>query len=611
MCGIAGLVSLKDGQDITGKIRAMMAAIPHRGPDGEGLLVHENIALGHRRLAIIDLTEDAAQPMASPSGELVISFNGEIYNYVELRAELAAKGRHFRSESDTEVLLQAYDEWGEGCVEKFNGMWSFAILDKRNNRLFCSRDRFGEKPFYFLQKMDGFYFGSEIRQLLPLCEARTGNRDLLNRFLLGVVGEDVGDTFFQGIEKLPAGHNLTFDIAAHRFKITRYFDLAYDEDVAKAGFNENLERFTYLFEDAVAIRMRSDVKVGTCLSGGLDSTSIAALAAAMHGGDAPSKFSAITAKSTEVANDESHFAEMAVSHHDLNWILSQPSYQDFVSTIADVVVAQEEPFGSASIVMQYHVMKAAADNGIKVLLDGQGGDEVFMGYERYFVAHVRQLFRKFSWGKVFSELRAMGRNNATMDYSTFVKYMVYFSHAGIRTKRVLRRSWFLRDKPLDIAEVQNYARAMASPFSLQKFELDTANLPPLLRFEDKNSMSHSIETRLPMLDPRLVAFGCSLPVEQKMRDGWSKYILRRGIEGRVPDAICWRRDKIGFEAPQATWAKRHRDRMVSAIRGSRLLDEMVDLKRLEEKNFEIDAASFWRLYSAAMWEKTFSISSLS
>ena len=152
---------------------------------------------------------------------------------------------------------------------------------------------------------------------------------------------------------------------------------------------------------------------------------------------------------------------------------------------------------------------------------------------------------------------------------------------------------------------------MASPFSLQKFDLDTANLPPLLRFEDKNSMAHSIETRLPMLDPRLVAFGCSLPAEQKMRDGWSKYILRRGIEGRVPDAICWRRDKIGFEAPQATWTKRHRDQMVSAIRGSSLLDEMVDLKRLEEKNFEFDAASFWRLYSAAMWEEANSISSLS
>ena len=611
MCGIAGLVSLKDGQDITEKIKAMVAVIPHRGPDGEGVLVHENVALGHRRLAIIDLTDDAAQPMSSPSGELVLSFNGEIYNYVELRAELAAKGRHFRSESDTEVLLQAYEEWGEGCVEKFNGMWSFAILDKRNKRIFCSRDRFGEKPFYFLQRTDGFYFGSEIRQLLLMCEARTGNRDLLNRFFLGVVGDDIVDTFFKGIQKLPAGHNLIYDIASRRFNITRYFELAHDEDVAKSGFNENLERFKYLFEDAVAIRMRSDVKVGTCLSGGIDSTSIAAFAAGMHGGGASSKFSAITAKSSEAANDESHFAEMAVSHIDLNWILSQPSYEDFASTIADVTAAQEEPFGSASIVMQYHVMKAAADNGVKVLLDGQGGDEVFMGYERYLVAHIRQLFHQFRWGKAFSEMRAMRRNNATMDYSTFVKYMVYFSHAGIRTKRVLRRSWFLRDRPSGIAEVQNYAQAMASPFSLQKFELDTANLPPLLRFEDKNSMAHSIETRLPMLDPRLVAFGCSLPAEQKMRDGWSKYILRRGIEGRVPDAICWRRDKIGFEAPQATWTKKHRNQMVSAIRGSCLLAEMVDLKRMEEANFEIDAASFWRLYSAAMWEKAFSVSSLS
>ena len=233
-----------------------------------------------------------------------------------------------------------------------------------------------------------------------------------------------------------------------------------------------------------------------------------------------------------------------------------------------------------------------------------------MGYERYFVAHIRQLLRQFSWGAAFSDLRAMRRNNAIMDFSTFAKYMVYFSHAGIRTERIRRRSWFLRDRPSSIVEVRDYAGAMASPFSLQKFELDTANLPPLLRFEDKNSMRHSIETRLPMLDPRLVAFGCSLPVEQKMRDGWSKYILRRGIEGRVPDEICWRRDKIGFEAPQATWARRHREEMLATIRESLLLSEMVDMKALEETDFGIDGASFWRLYSAAKWERLFSVTSL-
>jgi asparagine synthase (glutamine-hydrolysing) len=196
MCGIAGLVDFRGDQDILKRVTEMVSVISHRGPDGEGVVCHENVAIGHRRLAIIDLTDDAAQPMTNWSGDLVLSFNGEIYNYVELRAELTARGRQFRSQSDTEVLLQAYEEWGEECVTKLNGMWSFAIFDKCRNRFFCSRDRFGEKPFYFTQQSDGFYFGSEIRQLLKVCEARTANRNLLNRFLLGVVGEDIGDTFF-------------------------------------------------------------------------------------------------------------------------------------------------------------------------------------------------------------------------------------------------------------------------------------------------------------------------------------------------------------------------------------------------------------------------------
>ena len=608
MCGIAGLVDYRGNQNVLEKITEMVSVIPHRGPDGEGVVCHENVALGHRRLAIIDLTDDAAQPMTNQSGNLVLSFNGEVYNYIELKAELTARGRQFRSKSDTEVLLQAYEEWGEDCVKKLNGMWSFAIFDKRRNRFFCSRDRFGEKPFYFTQQRDGFYFGSEIRQLLTVCEGRVANKNLVNRFLLGVVGDDIGDTFFEGIQKLPGGHNLTYDVATRGLQITRYFELTHDESIARAGFDENLERFRHLFADAVAIRMRSDVKVGTCLSGGVDSAAIAAHAAGMNRHNASSKFSAITAKSTEAANDESRFAEMVVSRHDLNWIVSQPAYEDFASTMVAITTAQEEPFGSASIVMQYHVMKAASQSGIKVLLDGQGGDEVFMGYERYFVAHIRQLIRQLSWGSAILDLRAMGRNNTTMDVSTFLKYLAYFSHAGIRTKRILRRSWFLREKPKNISEVRNYAAAMASPFLLQKFELDTANLPPLLRFEDKNSMRHSIETRLPMLDPRLVEFGCSLPVEQKMQGGWSKYILRRGVEDMLPQAICWRRDKIGFEAPQTTWTKRHRTEMVSTIKKSRLLRELVDVNGLSEKDFGIDGASFWRLYSVAMWEEQFAVS---
>ena len=592
------------------KMADMLSAIPHRGPDGEGTFFHRNVALGHRRLAIIDLSDDAAQPMSNNAGDLVLVFNGEIYNYVELRTELAAKGRHFRSRSDTEVLLQAYEEWGEECVKKLNGMWSFAILDKGRNRLFCSRDRFGEKPFYFTQQESGFYFASEIRQILPMLESRTANRDLLNRFLLGVTGEGVTDCFFSKIEKLPGGHNLVLDLTGNHFAIKRYFDLALDQEVAEASFDQNLEHFGNLFEDSVTIRMRSDVRVGTCLSGGLDSSSIAAVATGIQAGNATPKFSAITARSTESKNDESHFAETVASYLDLNWITTQPSYADFNAAIEDVVLAQEEPFGSASIVMQYYVMKAVAENGIKVLLDGQGGDEVFMGYERYFVSHVRQLFRQGDWGRMFSDILAMNRNSAIMNMPTLAKYMVYFGHVGVRESRVRRRAWYLQDRPSRIAEIRNYGAAMKSPFELQKFELCTANLPPLLRFEDKNAMWHSIETRLPMLDPRLVSFGCSLPVEHKMHDGWSKYMLRRGVEHHLPARIAWRRDKIGFEAPQASWVEEHGHQMRTAIRQSKIINELVDLKQLTASNFAVDIAGLWRLYVAAVWEQKFSVCGL-
>lgn len=610
MCGIAGIVSLGASEGLKTRMADMLSPIRHRGPDGMGLYVEKNVALGHRRLSIIDLTNDGAQPMSNAAEDLVLVFNGEIYNYIELRRELEARGRRFKSRSDTEVLLHAYEEWGDACVTRFNGMWSFAILDRRQNRIFCSRDRFGEKPFYFTRVNGGFCFASEIRQLLPLLARRAANRNLLNRFFLGVVGEEIDRTFFQDIEKLPGGHNLIYDLENHQIEVTGYFELTPDEEISKASFGENLERFKDLFEDAVSIRMRSDVTVGTCLSGGLDSSSIAAMASKFFSGTWKQRFSAITASSTEADNDESQFAETVVSHLGLDWIRTRPSHDDFTTTMEDVVKAQEEPFGSASIVMQYHVMRAAALHGVKVLLDGQGGDEVFLGYERYFVAHIRQVLRQGAWGRALSDLRAMIRNNALMDISTFAKYLIYFSVPRIREGRILKRSWFLRDRPARIDEVRNYSASMANPFALQKFELETSNLPPLLRFEDKNAMWHSIETRLPMLDPRLVRFGCSLPMEQKMHEGWSKFILRRGIEARLPAAICWRRDKIGFAAPQTSWIEHHRNEMLSTIRQSAMLADMVDLNRLEASNFAIDGASFWRLYVAASWERSFAVGNI-
>ncbi|WP_415890273.1 asparagine synthase (glutamine-hydrolyzing) [Neptuniibacter sp. SY11_33] len=610
MCGIAGIVRLKKDYNHDNVIRQMLDAVKHRGPDGEGILLEGDVALGHRRLAIIDLTDHGAQPMTDISKRLTIVYNGEIYNYIELRRELEKKGRCFKTESDTEVLLQAYDEWGENCVSKLNGMWAFSIFDREKNILFCSRDRFGEKPFYYANTSYGFVFGSEIRQLLPEMDRVKGNSDLISRFLLGVTGDDPRNSFFSGVHKLPAGHNLIYDLSSHKFSIARYYEIAYHKEILSSSFTESKEYFYEILKDSVKMRMRSDVSVGTCLSGGLDSSSIAALASEFHSPNSTQPFKAITACSTEAKNDETPYAASVVNFKGLEWIKTTPDYEGFSEYIDDVFVAQEEPFGSASIVMQYCVMQEAAKNGVRVLLDGQGGDEVLMGYERYYIPYFRQLLRTCEFGKVLHELNHMTKNNSVMSLMPFLKYAIYFSNYFIREQRIKRRSDFLRNVPDSIAEVRNYAKAAKSVFDLQKYEVETSNLPPLLRFEDKNAMRFSVETRLPILDHRIVELGCNLPVSHKIRDGWTKYILREAIKDHLPEDIVWRKNKIGFAAPQRTWMSNHRNNMIKTIEGSEILQELVKLESLKKHDYQIDDASFWRLFAVARWESNFSLSGL-
>ncbi len=611
MCGIAGIIRLKKDYNLSEAIQRMVDTIHHRGPDGEGTMVEGDVALGHRRLAIIDLSDQSAQPMTNKSKTLTIVYNGEIYNYVELREELRSIGREFATTSDTEVLLQAYDEWGTDCVGKLNGMWSFAILDRRKRRLFCSRDRFGEKPFYYTHTKNGFLISSEIRQILPEIDRVAGNVDLLKRFLLGVVGDDLQEAFFEGIHKLPGGHNLEYDLERNSVSVWRYYQIAFNTDLYQADFQENQAQFFELLQDAIRIRMRSDVPVGTCLSGGLDSSSIATLAAQLYNAQTDQKFKAITACSTEPQNDESSYASEVVQNSGLDWIRTKPDYDGFTKSIDDVVRTQEEPFGSASIVMQYFVMQAAAKNGVRVLLDGQGGDEVLMGYERYFIPYFRELISKGNLTRAFLEIMDMTRNNSVMSISSFLKYAVYFSSASIREQRIKHRTSFLREMPASIAEIKNYAKAAKSVSTLQRYEVETSNLPPLLRFEDKNAMRFSVETRLPLLDYRIVELGCSIPVHHKIKNGWTKYILRESIRHHLPDDIVWRKNKIGFAAPQRTWMKNYRDKMLEIITESELLRELVHMDSLVHDGFNIDSASFWRLYAVASWEANFSVAGLS
>lgn len=607
MCGIAGVIGL-NGQVVESPlIEKMTRAVAHRGPDGEGVLVESNVGLGHRRLAIVDLSADGAQPMTAGQGRHTVVFNGEIYNYLELRAELQALGYVFATRSDTEVLLAAYAEWGPACVRRFNGMWAFALYDRASRRLFCSRDRFGKKPFYYLRNRDWFAFGSEIRQLLPLLSARRADQQALLKFIVGNLAEGLEQSFFDGVRKLPGGHNLTLDLSSGEMRIERYYELTIDRSLAGIDGGEAVQRFSAALADAVRLRLRADVPVGTCLSGGLDSSSVATLAAGLYRQEAQRPFAAITACSEQGDNDESDYAAQVVEHNQMLWHKVRPGYDDFAATLPAVVEAQEEPFPSPSIAMQYFVMRCAREQGIPVLLDGQGGDETLLGYERYFAAHYLSQARSHGWLRTLAAMRESSANNATMSARRVLGYFVYFTSTRVRWHNYRRRHGYLRELPEMFDEVRLYAEASGDIHALQKLEIERTNLPALLRYEDKNAMRHSIETRLPFLDYRLVELALSLPGSAKISEGWTKHVLRQSMAGKMPDSIVWRRNKLGFEAPERLWFARHRPAMLEAVRGSALLGAVCQHQQLLRDFGSLDALTQWRLYSVACWERAFEV----
>lgn len=611
MCGIAGYISTHGAEVPTDLIQRMTDAVAHRGPDGAGMWREGPVAFGHRRLAILDLSELGHQPMVDEGSGRVITFNGEIYNYVEIRQTLIEHGYCFRSHSDTEVILKAYDFWGEQCVERFNGMWAFAIYDPCRNVVFCSRDRFGVKPFYFVETGQGFAFGSEIRQLLPLLPSVKADMGVLVGFLFARVAEHTERTFFHDVRKLTGGHNLVLDLATRQFSIHRYFSLRMRQEYAEMDEEQALERFDTLFDDAIQLRLRSDVQVGTCLSGGMDSSSIATRAAQSYRRESQQDFSAITAISEDPATDESEFARLVVEASRLKWLTVKPTYEDFRAAIGTVVRAQEEPFASASIFMQYFVMREARRAGIPVLLDGQGGDETLLGYDRYFADHLLQSLRHFRLKQVCAVVSGLVQNGRPGASRALVRNLLYFHAPLLRRLSMRGQSALLRPQWRKFAAaVEEEKKNDCNLFELQKHELECSNLPALLRYEDKNSMAHSIETRLPFLDYRVVELATSLTVDLKLRQGWGKYLLRKTMDLRMPARIVWRKHKFGFEAPEARWMHLHSDSICETIASSHLLREIFLPKALEEKRLRKMKQGFlWRLYSVALWEREFGVQS--
>jgi asparagine synthase (glutamine-hydrolysing) len=604
MCGISGIVNKRGGAVDPAVIEQLTDPIAHRGPDGYGYFFGPNFAFGHRRLSIIDLSEQGHQPMAY-RGRYWITYNGEIYNYLEIREELAKLGCTFVSGTDTEVILAAYAEWGPDCLRRFNGMWAFAIYDAERQEIFLARDRFGVKPLYYTDSGEHWTFGSEIKQLLGPHSSIRANRGIVLEALLTSIDGHTDETYFEGVRSFPQSHYGHYDLRSNRLSVTRYYQLEVQAEFGALSLVDATHQLRVLFEDAVRLRLRSDVQVGTCLSGGLDSSATSGIASRLYHAATGDRFIGIHARSIDAETDESHFARLAADHLGIELHTVMPSTNAFLTTIRDLVRTQEEPFGSPSMFMGWHVFQEAKALGCKVMLNGQGGDEVLLGYERYFAAFLRTA----SLARFAREVLAQARHSR-LGIKEVLLYRYYFTNPGLRMRRLKRRS-FLRPQYRDAygyEAVLESSRAFRDLARLQVHEIASLQLPHLLRYEDRNSMRHSIETRLPFLDYRLVEFCISISPHHKIHDGWTKYVLRKSMEDVLPDRVTWRTDKLGFQAPERTWLKDAGALMKGKVARSPILREITDHGCLVERFDQLPPGQRWKYFMLAAWEEEFGVS---
>lgn len=584
MCGIFGIWKLdRDAVDL-GDLQLATNAIRHRGPDDEGFLLVDtraarmqscggsdtdyrlslpdlsqfkseqfDLAFGFRRLAILDLSPAGHQPMSSPDGRVWIVFNGEIYNYQELRAELATEGHSFKTTSDTEVILAAYQQWGESCVEHFNGMFALAIWDSTARKMFVARDRFGEKPLHYVYIPERlFAFASEMKALWAAGLAgREIHEETLALFTQHGQVEIGEQTIYRNILRLPQAHCLTLT-AAGRLQKRRYWDI--DPRVRIDGWtNERYaEEFREHFTNSVRLRLRADVPVGSSLSGGLDSSTVVSVINRLLPETAVQK--TFSARFDDPSRDEGKWMDLVtksnrVERHDV-W----PTAERFFEELSDLFWHQEEPFSSASVYAQWSVMRLARQHGVTVLLDGQGADEMLAGYHSYFNEMTDDLLNSFDfigylkWRRDCLALHGVVPGNFRRVLSQKTPEPV---------KRILKKSLQRTGSLPPVEPAQPvYPREFGKVSSLRKllwWNTTREGLVELLRYADRNSMAHSREVRLPFLDHNLVEFVFKLPERLLVRDGWTKWILREAFRGVVPEEITNRVDKLGYMPPQQKW----------------------------------------------------------
>jgi asparagine synthase (glutamine-hydrolysing) len=599
MCGITGVINKNNVPCDEKLLVKVNESIAHRGPDGDGYFVYKNLGFGHRRLAIIDLSDSGKQPMVLEN-RYIITYNGEIFNYIEIKLELAKEGVIFSTDSDTEVILKAYEFWGEDCVNHFNGMWAFAIFDKVKEKVFLSRDRFGIKPLYYINTPDKFAFGSEIKQMLGFGLKPRINKQILSDYFCIGYSNYCEETFFEGVYQLEPGCNLSMSINNNIPLIIRYYKLKIDRDISKLDEQAASDLYIEKLNHSIDIRLRSDVKIGSCLSGGLDSSYISSYAGRNHVGI--EKFKAITAKSIQKEKDESLYAKHVAEYANLEWFVSTPDTDDFMEVLDKVIEIQEEPFGGPSIIMQYHVLKMAKDNNCIVMLDGQGGDETLLGYERYYASYFNSLNFIEKVKFFFSTTK-----NSKLKLIELVSYLFYFNSYRIRKKLLLNKNSYLKDEFKSMFNTKLLHKIMDNTKDindLQLFEIKYHQLRTLLMYEDKNSMAHSIETRLPFLDHEAVEVAVSINSRFKIKNGWTKYCLRKsGSENKVlPSEIAWRKNKIGFEAPTKEWLS-EKNKLINEFENSPFLNSIIDFN----KKIVWDDATYWKVLNVYKWQKIFKI----
>ncbi len=629
MCGIAGIISKNNTVSLKDAVYSMSQSIKHRGPDGEGfaffsktksipvysnetpqinkeshsLLFNPNtsiqniesnyeIAFAHRRLSIIDLSESGHQPMCDVQGDYWITFNGEVYNYIELREELKNKGHVFVTQTDTEVVLEAYKEWGFECLQKFNGMFAFALLDKKNNQIFCARDRVGVKPFYYSNTDNAFAFASEYKAFIKskLVPFEINEKQQFDFIVNGNL-ENTEQSLFKGIYELKPSHYLVYNLFSHSFQIINYYSLP-----NQAYNNKSEAEIINVIEDklinSIKLRLRSDVEVGSCLSGGLDSSIIAGVTKHLQ----PNKqMKLFTAVFPNESFDETNYAKQVADFIGGNWQTVSPTAAEFFRDIEALNYFQDLPIWSTSTYSQHRVMKLASENHIKVVLDGQGADELFGGYSHHYLALWKEniglgTFKQINEAKqtVPNGFMLLGKIVIKDAFGLSVDYSNYFSS---------EKKQFGKSKNEKIANTLN-----------QQLQSDYhGRLKSYLKCEDRCSMAFGIESRVPFSDDvELVNFIFSIEGKQKIKHGISKYLLREASKKYIPNSIYSRTDKIGFETPVQKWFMPHKNQILDLISSElHFLNKEYLTNNFNEvlkhkPNFVV------RLYSLAVWKKVYS-----